>query len=64
MEDVMLQRFLTFVLFGVLSLAAIEGFEARSDKREVKQGSPAVTTDSPSGAQTMDDGNPLPPQPF
>lgn len=57
----MLHRFLTLLLFGVLSIAAIEGFESRSKKSEVKQTSPAVTGDDSSDVRTMDDGNPLPP---
>ena len=64
----MLHRFLTFVLFGILSLAALEGYEARPEKREPKQGSPAVTSDAPSDApsdvRAKDDGNPWPPKPF
>jgi hypothetical protein len=61
----MLNRFLTFVLLGVLSLTALEGFEARSEKRESKPGSPAVTTtDAPSDVRAKDDGNPWPPRAF
>ena len=58
----MLHRFLTFVLFGVLSLTALAGFEERSGKREPKQGSQAGTTNAPSDddVHAKDDGNPWP----
>lgn len=61
-----MQRFLTFVLFGLLSLTALRGFEARSDKREPKPGSPTVTSDAPSDSDVnaKDDGNPWPPFPL
>jgi hypothetical protein len=55
----MLNRFLTFMLFGLLSLVALNGYEARPEKG--KQGSPAATTAAPSDVRAQDDGNPWPP---
>jgi hypothetical protein len=58
----MAYRFLTLLLFGVLALAAFDGFEERRESRDpADQSATTVTTEAPSEAAAMHDGNPWPP---
>ena len=53
------QRILAFLLFGVLALAAVDGFELRREQRE--QTAPSTTSGISGEVTVMDGGNPYPP---
>jgi hypothetical protein len=54
----MTQRFLAFLLFGMLGLVAWDGFATRAEQREGT--APSATSGDQSQAQVMDGGNPYP----
>jgi len=54
-----MQRFLAFLLFGVLALAAFDGFETRRGQRE--ENAPSTSSGVSSEVTVMDGGNPYPP---
>lgn len=53
------QRILAFLLFGVLALAAFDGFETRREQRE--ENALATPSGISSEVTVMDGGNPYPP---
>jgi len=57
----MTQRFLAFLLFGMLGLVALDGFEMRGRQRENATPSTTSGIGDSSQAQVMDGGNPYPP---
>jgi hypothetical protein len=57
----MTQRFLAFLLFGMLGLVALDGFELRGPNRENSTPSVLSGAGDSSQAAIMDGGNPYPP---
>jgi hypothetical protein len=58
----MTQRFLAFLLFGVLAFVAFDGFGDRAERREnATVSAPAVDSGD---ATAMHGGNPWPPPPY
>ena len=57
----MTHRFLAFLLFGVLALAALDGFERGRDQREETAVSAPSGAGDSSQAAVMDGGTPYPP---
>ena len=57
----MTQKFLAFLLFGMLGLVALDGFEMRARQRENATPSATSGIGDSSQAKVMDGGNPYPP---
>ncbi len=60
----MMYRFLTLLLFGVLGLVALDGFEGRRERSDpADRSATTVTTEAPGQVTTMESIAPWPPPP-